>query len=349
MLEWLPILGKKKSDAKTNGISDSTIVPLDTKDAIAPKQEKVLYVDEPNVWIINDGLLRDEGVLFGLSGADATEKIEAINSYYQQEKAPSLAAKQLEEERFAQKQKDIDALQQKLEKVLVAKEKEQTIPNTVSTAKVVRYLLGLAVMVIAAVGSFYLIHFYVTPIYGILATCGIFFFGLFAQMAPISSWLQTTDTKANSKVQQYKEYLLEIGPSVSATLLTAYLIYKQTNDVMLSIMIGLFLLFLFFFNGKLILGLVQTLVQEVKQFKQFRLDRKKAKDSKKDSEEEITSLENKLTSLRTDLETINKSQKQAETKIEELEEERNKKVKLFLSEYRLADHFSKTVNAESHE
>jgi len=40
-------------------------------------------------WIINEGLLRDEGILYGIAGAGIQEKTEAIRDYYRVKKAAS--------------------------------------------------------------------------------------------------------------------------------------------------------------------------------------------------------------------------------------------------------------------
>ena len=41
------------------------------------------------LWITNEGLLRDEGVIFGMEGADASAKMDAIRSYHERDKAPN--------------------------------------------------------------------------------------------------------------------------------------------------------------------------------------------------------------------------------------------------------------------
>ena len=38
-------------------------------------------------WLTNEDLLRDEGILYGLSGNDAQEKLTTIEFYYQEQAA----------------------------------------------------------------------------------------------------------------------------------------------------------------------------------------------------------------------------------------------------------------------
>jgi hypothetical protein len=313
------------------------------------KPEKVVYVDEPNMWIINDGLLRDEGVLFGLSGVDVTDKVASINSYFEQLRAAHVILKQEAEEKAKESKEALLRLQVTFEEKEGQLQDLRKQPMELSSGKVIRYLLGAVLVGVATYGSFYLLHFYITPLYGLAATMGIYFFGQFAQMAPVSSWLQPTDSPAPSKTTAYKEYLLEIGPSVVATLLAGYLIYTQSGDAGLAFMIGLFLLFLFFFNGKLMLGLSQTLVQEIKTLQKTKRQRKEHRHSKTTLEQELQKLAETKGQLTTTMGESSKRATEAAIKLEELNEQRTNKIKLFLSEYRLANHFSTTLKPEDNE
>jgi hypothetical protein len=53
-------------------------------------------------WITNEGLLRDEGTIYGIAGASLQEKIEAIKDYYRIKKAAIAAKHQLLEKKIAE-------------------------------------------------------------------------------------------------------------------------------------------------------------------------------------------------------------------------------------------------------
>lgn len=309
---------------------------------------RVVYVDEPNMWIINDGLLRDEGILFGLSGSKSEEKIAAIDNYFEEKKAPHFHARALAQDKLQTAQIALGELTRQIAQKLDLLASVRQRPAQVSGARIIRYLLGVVLMAAAAYGSFYMVDYYITPVYGLTATIGVFLFGLFAQMAPVSGWLQSPGDEAKEDAtSKVRELLLELGPAFSATVLTAYLIYRQTDDGGLAFILGFFLLFLFFFNGKLVLALTNQLVSEVKERLKLRAERREWKRTVKQVEKDLSEAIEKEKGLRTHITEHERQALDANILLEEFEKQRLNKVSLFLSEYNLASHFSKTHNQES--
>lgn len=169
-------------------------------------------------------------------------------------------------------------------------------------------------------------------------------------MAPVSSWLQASLEPQNpTRFDIFKNYLLDVAPSVVATLLVSYLIYQQTLDSSMAFIFGVFLLFLFFFNGKLVLGLTQTLTKEIKAFKEHRAQQQKIRADKESKDEALRILRAKEDAYLSEIKELGEKRKEELTKINVYSEECNNKVSLFLSEYRLASHFITTIKPAKHE
>jgi hypothetical protein len=338
-------------DLKSNLVSDNSI-ETKMQAPVSEKKEKVVYVDEAYVWIINDGLLRDEGVIFGLSGANPADKIEAIKSYYEEVKASHESFQTFYEEKIGASEKELEDNRSRM-KLLEEQGRNMIVPkSTVEGNTILRYIVGLALMIIAVYGSYYIIEYYIAPIYGTLATLGIFFFAIFSQMVPISSWVRPNDgtvVEPGNKQKRIAEFLLELGPPFSATLLTGYLIYKQSNDIALCIFLSFFLFFLLFFSGKLILGISQTVFQQTNKLKAVLKERRKVKSTLKKNGEEVSDLLQKVQNISIEISGYDEKKRAAIAAIEELTEKSLHKVKLFMSEYELAIHFSNTIKNNKNE
>lgn len=287
-------------------------------------------------WIINDGLLRDEGVLFGMSGANPAEKIHSIENYYASLKSIHIVSISHLGEAISQLRFSLEQISNKLESLLTELRQARGERHRVTSGNLSRYSLGFLLMIIAIGGSYRILNHYVTPEYGQMATIGIFFFALFCQMVPISSWVLKAD-ETNTFVQSPSiRYLLEMGPALSATLFCGYLIYTITYDIVLAILISFFLFLLLFFSGKLILAISQFIFQDLRM---IRISRSTIKD--KSLEIELLNTRYKETTI--ELNRFEQDLKTARIAVDELTEVSNHKTKLFMSEYTLATEFSKTL------
>ncbi|GEO11794.1 hypothetical protein [Segetibacter aerophilus] len=324
-------------------------VPLDTvepKEQVKEKdqgEKNTIYLDARNIWITNDGLLRDEGVLFGLTSATTMEKVSAIKNYFLERKAEIDAKKNgisgTVNELINERRK-IEAELEQLAKAVVAENLETEKKNTYFF----RNLLGLAFITGAAIGSFFLIHFFVTPDFGLAASIGVFLFGLFSLVAPLSTWLNPDDTNNKSFGSRSKVALLEIGSPLATTVFVSYIAYEHTQKIGLTIVIGIFLLFLFFFCGKLLLGVYHNLVED---FKQLLAVRKTAKLSRQKGISDNEAIEKKKKTLEEKITTINTLQSEIlklEAECLSLDQQSELKVNLFMSEYNLARNYSANPN-----
>ncbi|RYY50601.1 MAG: hypothetical protein EOO06_03335 [Chitinophagaceae bacterium] len=344
LLRWVPW---KKREAVLSVVPEGAAPTAATLPATAPIAEnpgRIVYVDEQYVWIENDGLLRDEGVLFGISGADTTDKIAAIRNYYNGLKAAPEAGKEALQPQITRATQALQEVAAKLQEP--ASTEADAAEASASRTNYFRNVLGLVVLLVAAYGSFYLVRYYVAPVYGLAAALGIFFFGLFAQMAPVSSWILPEAGEAREGV---RHWLLDAAPSASAAVVTAYFVFEATGAPLKAALLGFFLLILFFYNGKLILGLSQVLAQEWRRSRTLREERFQRADALAAAtreQERVLAEQERLQQL---LDQLKEQERQAQQRIDELEQAALGKVALFLSEYRLARHFATQSKSSSHE
>ncbi|TDH26782.1 hypothetical protein EXU57_08195 [Segetibacter sp. 3557_3] len=303
-----------------------------------------IYLDAKNIWITNDGLLRDEGVLFGLSGASTEEKLLAIKNFYADLKA-SADAKRLAAssslENLLEERKQLDTKSRFLENLTNLKNEAEVLrPDT----QFLRNLLGLIFISAAAVGNFYLIHYFISPRFGIAASIGIFLFGLFSLIAPLSSWLDPEEQKTNTFFGKLKIALLEIGSPLATTILVSYIVFEETLKIGFTIAFGLFLLFVFFFCGKLLLGVFHKIVKDfgliTTNLKAARQVRKQKADIEKDAKD---TQENLLQTLQ-NIEKLQTEVLELQAQCTSYDQQCELKINLFLSEYNLAKNYYANPN-----
>lgn len=318
MFKLSSIFSKSDRDIPDTRSGEGTDEKADKKDFV--------YVDQKNIWITNEGLLRDEGVLFGGANSDHTDKTAAIEHYFEEQKAKHLTFVELAERSFSDLQSKNEALKEKCANI----QSDEFFP--LLEGYMFRNLAGLMVGLGAAYGTFFIIDYFLTPAFGISAAIGVFLFALFSIISPISNWLQL-DTSYSGKL---KEGLLEIGTPVVSALFVSYIVYRQTDDRLYAVILALFLLFLFFFAGKLILGLIVKVTADYRELRKRYEQRRRQKALKAQRADDLRSLrdsEEKLIELQ---KQINESVQV----IRALEAEKQSRIKVFLSEFKLARTFS---------
>src|SRR6185437_8521151 len=121
-------------------------------------------------WIINEGLLRDEGVLFGLAGVAIEEKIGAIRDYYRVKRA-SAEAKQ------AQLGKEMETMVSGVNGDALA----EVTREEVGRINVIPMSLQLCLYAGICYFNFYLEMYWLSPVIRSTAICvGLYLFGLFS-------------------------------------------------------------------------------------------------------------------------------------------------------------------------
>lgn len=281
-------------------------------------------------WLEDEDTLRDEGVLFGLSESDPTEKTDIIHKYFSHLAAPHLSNIEQHNERIqeqnlfiGQKTNRIEELENKLKSLIVTKSgSDHHLPRT---------LIGLSLSVAMCIGNFFLIRESLKPAFAESSwiALGIFLAGMFSLFGRISMF-HDTDSKVS-----WRSLLEEIGlPFAAALFVFANVLPYQ--GIFQGIALFIFVFFLFLFAGKLLLSNVTILRNDLHALFNVTRDREETAKNMQNWESEIQTLQQEVDDMRIKKWQILREQGQSETERDRIYAKRDMLIKLFESEYSLA-------------
>jgi hypothetical protein len=264
-------------------------------------------------WIVNEGLLRDEGTLYGIAGTAIQEKTDAIRDFYRIKKAVSRT-----------KQEHLDKMIADINNHLSRSLSEANDPAGVGNPS---NLIPIIVQLLFYTGicyfNYWLESYWLSPVFRSTFIClGLYLFGLFSVFIGRSIMYNpaqslTDDKGPVDRREKWKIYFEELGVPLIVSLFISILPAKA-YPIQFSIVATLFFFMLFLLGGK---GLVNTFFRSRKELTIYFQYLRKKKDRKVKSKT--------LHALQNDLETTLAA-------LEELNGEEEYKVKVFTSEYKLA-------------
>lgn len=214
-------------------------------------------------WIEDAGLLRDEGITYGMSGLEdcPSSKEQCIRHYYGEWIAHCDSRRSALREEIEILQRRWDRLSSDLRDL---RAREQTLWDEFarfSTAAVLRAAVGLLLAVGAAGLGYQLILHHLPPGFQFpeAVAIGIVMAGTFLVFQPVSL-LYTTDAEARDggRVELWKIRLLEYGlPTMAALFVATWSPVKQS--LLQRLVLFLFLSLLLLLSGKLALSLFSRL------------------------------------------------------------------------------------------
>jgi hypothetical protein len=298
--------------------------PLKMQPSDNPKTEVTIPY-----WLQDEDTLRDEGVLFGLSESDATEKTDIIQKYFSTLAAGYIGRIEQHNERIqelnlfiGQKSNRIEELQEKLKNPAIPVANEHHLPRT---------LIGITLCVAMCLGNFFLIRESLKPAFADNSwiSLGVFLAGMFSLFGRISLF-HDSESQVN-----WKTLLEEIGlPFASALFVFANVIPYQTWWQSFALFV--FVFFLFLFAGKLLLSNITVLRNDLQAWLTTRNARRESRESTYDREAECVTLQEELDELRVKKWQILREQNTDETERDRLYAKRDMLIKLFESEFYLA-------------
>ncbi|WP_373511903.1 hypothetical protein [Persicitalea sp.] len=281
-------------------------------------------------WLEDEDMLRDEGVLFGLSESDPTEKTDIIYNYFQHLVAYHGRAIEQQNERvqelnlfIGQKENRIQELQTKLRGLEATQaEGEHQLPRT---------LVGLALSIAMCVGNYYLIEETLRPSFASssFVALGVFLAGMFNLFGRISLF---HDTESNVS---WRRLLEEVGMPFAAALFVFAQAW-QTQSWWQATALFVFVFFLFLFAGKLFLSNTTVLRNDLRVWLTTKRGRRTAIDYRKDWEAEVIQLDKEIDELRIRKWQVLREQSASESDRDRLHARRDMLIKLFESEFMLA-------------
>jgi len=296
------------------------------KNPVAPQVREVVIP----YWLEDEDTLRDEGVLFGLSESDPTEKTDIIHKYFLHLAAGPVSEIEQHNERvqelnlfIGQKTNRIEELKLKTDAVSVKENRtDHHLPRT---------LTGLALCAAMCIGNFFLIRESLKPVFAESSwiALGIFLAGMFSLFGRISIFHDT-----QSKVS-WRPLLEEIGLPFAAALFV-FANVLPTQSWFQAGALFVFIFFLFLFAGKLFLSNITILRTDLKSWLDPISEKKQHENEVLDREAEILSLQEQTDDLRVKKWQVLRELSAVETERDQIYARRDMLIKLFESEFFLA-------------
>ncbi|WP_025763061.1 hypothetical protein [Dyadobacter tibetensis] len=308
---------------------EGEITPSVAGQPVDPMQRVRETVQAPT-WLTDEDTLRDEGILFGLSGSDPTEKTEIIQHYFYQISAGlrgQIEQKNEEIQEYnlfiGQKDEGIQDLKKCIgQEVHSSLSQDHYLPRT---------LLGLLLSTVVCFSNYFLIYNALLPSYPgtPLIALGVFCAGMFNLFSPLS-FFHDTEKKVSWRV-----LIEELGLPLAAAsfVLVHSLQYQQVWQAWGQFV---FVLFLFLFSGKLLLSNVTLIHKNIQSWLKQKTEQRKAKGLRQAWIDELRILEEEMSQLRVKRWQALREQGVAEAQREELLAQRDMLIKIFESEYYLA-------------
>lgn len=298
-------------------------------------------------WILDENLLRDEGVIYGLSDSSHVEKTETIRRFYQ-EKISALRVEEgiLQERReeLLRKMEEVNACIAALhEAVRGLSTKTLHVPN--AFYRYLALLMAYSAMVIFTFGA---IYEWVGQSwrYPVLVSLGVYIFGGFSLYYQTSVVYEPDgQVLAESGREKWKTYLEEFAvPLVAALFIVLW--GDPVPSLPKTISFGLLIYFLFLFSGKGLLKSFYRLLQEVHLLRENVMSERFRKRLLEEKTSETTRTEAALGNLRVAVEVLEKDLAYIQIKAKRHEEEAETRVAYFLSEFALAKAAKDALSAE---
>lgn len=281
-------------------------------------------------WLEDETLLRDEGVIFGLSESKPEEKVAIIRNYFVHQTADL----EREVERHGEKIQELNLfIEQKENRINELKEKTNELEGRSHDGEhqLPRTIVGLGFSAAMCIGNYFLIADTLKPLYpsSEWIAVGVFLAGMFNLFGRVSLFHDTETTVS------WRRLLEEIGMPFAAALFV-FVQAIQNQGVWRALALFVFVFFLFLFAGKLLLSNITVLRNDLKEWLTG-TNLKKEKTTKTDSwEEEKTRLNAEIDELRVQKWQIIPHLNRAEAELARLNARRDALIKMFESEFSLA-------------
>lgn len=319
--------------APLNGSIDPPKTPDPASPTVLP--DELPY--QPYQWITDEGLLRDEGTLFGLSGGRIDEKVDAITHFY--------ASQILQAEREIRLSNlEIDEASSDLEQSIRKETEARNKVKEINGFKPVDVQYGFwevfsFIGFCAVVGCNYFLIYQVGNKaweYPVVVATGAYLFGIFSLFNKASMLFSSEAATAeiNNQVEKWKLLGQEVAVPLVVTIYVAVSGwgYNRPELVLAS---GLIIFFLFLYAGKALLRQVGFLRIVLNHFINAGKARKWRKQETQKLEEEVATLSDKQGQLKSAIKQLREKQQQIRLP-EQIEKDRDTSIKLFESEYKLA-------------
>jgi hypothetical protein len=312
----------------------TTIQPVATEQASAADK----YRDE-YPWITNEGLLRDEGTLFGIAGAPIEDKLNAIRNFYYTRKAIPIQKKEGSDQQITTLNTSINSINIEVQKLQA--ENTTRLTEDRKPFNLVPVAFQFLVYTCVCYFNYYLLKFWLSSAIVSESICiGLYLFGLSSVFLGRSIMYNSDQTISTEKDtinrEQWKVYLEEFGVPAIVALFICTLTFRH-YPVEYTIAAFIFFFFLFLFSGKGLINQQFRLRKELASWLNYTRGTLKFNKEKRQLLKKKTEAENSIMTLR-------KETQEPATILRELGAEEAYKIHVFLSEYNLASGSRQSLN-----
>ena len=291
------------------------------------------YFEKIN-WIEDENLLRDEGVLYGLTDSNVESKTEIIKYYfdaqneYYNHKINFYKYRNINIDKLIIENENLKSLKTTQLFELINKQPE-------NKSYLLRTTVGLIISFFICIGNYFIIKHFLNPYFpdNIIISIGVFLVGSFNLFSKISSLYKLKDRPENKLI-----WLEEFGIPLSASVFV-FVWTINSYPIYISGAIFCFVFFCFLFSGKLFLSYLTEVKNEwgnylfAKDFKIYR----KLEIIKIESEiKEITIL---ITDLINEKNSISEEILPFEITFAQIEAKKDMRIKIFESEFYLSRNY----------
>src|SRR5688500_10914590 len=205
-------------------------------------------------WINNEGLLRDEGALFGIAGAEIDDKMNAIESFFKTRTAAALQKKEFLEQKIQEHDLVISVNRKQI--TTIADQLEESRKKNYMLPSLVQFLAVLSVCIF----NFFVVRWWLSPsIDSDLICAGIYLTGLFSfYISRAVNILKNKETDEAEKVWKInlREFAVAAGVALFICILT-FRSYPATHSVAAFLMLCISVI-----AGKVLMNSVTQLKEE---------------------------------------------------------------------------------------
>ncbi|GAB3512884.1 hypothetical protein GCM10027341_54260 [Spirosoma knui] len=283
---------------------------------------------QPPDWLTDEKLLRDEGVLFGLTDAQPDQKMAEITAYFSQQTAPLEAFREQCSERID----DVNSLitQRKANRTDLLNRIKELRDRQPAQDNLVRTLISLGLSAVMSVGTFFLVDDTLQPAFpNRWVAVGVYLAGMFSLFGRQSFFYEE-----GSKVSG-RRLIEEIGLPLAASVFVLVQAL-QTKSVWQAFALFIFIFFLFLLAGKLLLSTLTTLRHDLAN---IQANRQLLSDKEQLTpvwEAQADQIQQEINLMRTQVWPIATALSQADADLAQMNAQRDRLVNLFLSEFELA-------------
>ncbi len=329
-MNWFKKIRRYFAETETPPLPEQVALPELLPEPVPEAEE--LPAEEEDVlpfWLNNDDALKDEGVIYGLSGTDPQEKINIIHSVYKKHSAGWIRVR----EELNEKIGELNLILEKKDALLheLGRKTEQVRGQEPREENSFRVLTGLILALGMCIGNYFLIREgvrYGFPLQSDPIALGVFLTGMF-------SLYYTTSVIHSDSPLTWKRTLEEFGMPLAASLF----VWVQVVSEMAwykSAGFFIFTFFAFLIAGKLLLGSIAQLKREIRLFQMNRELKREKYAAATDWLQTMDSLEKEMEKIRMEKWKIVSALNETEAQINRLTADKEAAVNLFISEYNLA-------------